>query len=473
MQVPNEQIEKYPIKLHSNSVSEIWYHSNPKFCLKKCCMHFYFISPLKFESLKNEILMRMYCKLWRQLLVDQLYPSLLAGFTHAVNILHNGFTLKISGFNETLPLVAATYAQSMKQYSSLITKDIFENVKIRLTLIYLNSISAPKIFIDDMALSILKLDHHSLIDMYTIIQNITLKDFQDFVKSFTERLYIQCLVQGNITSTVAIKTVQKFIKTINCSPLHPNTIQQLRGTQIPLGISYYKIKNIVKHDTISIISNYYQAGITTIELSTLIRLISYIMNNKLHEDLLLHKFIYTKINFSNVNGILGYFITICAQAYQGTTEYLDKKIDEFLRWFKNIMEELTEEELDVYKEMFLKSRSYDNANLEEEAERNWKEIITCTYIFNLHEQEILALKKINVNKLREWLADHTLNGSNFRKLSLHIVGVIPKNVKYVHLEYVNDDHQQYKSNKYHYITKVEDYKKKLFIFSIKHSNKSS
>jgi len=48
--------------------------------------------------------MDIYCRLWRQLLADQLYPSLLAGFTHAISIIKNGFTLKISGFNETLPV---------------------------------------------------------------------------------------------------------------------------------------------------------------------------------------------------------------------------------------------------------------------------------------------------------------------------------------------------------------------------------
>jgi len=110
--------------------------------------------------------------------------------------------------------------------------------------------------------------------MFTAIQDITLEDFQDFVKSFTESLYIQCLVQGNITPSAAINTVQQFIKTINCSSLHSNTIQQLRGSQIPLGISYYKIKNINKLDTTSMIKNYYQAGVTTIDLATLIRLIS-------------------------------------------------------------------------------------------------------------------------------------------------------------------------------------------------------
>ncbi|EGI69175.1 Nardilysin [Acromyrmex echinatior] len=124
-----------------------------------------------------------------------------------------------------------------------------------------------------MALSILKLNHHSQIDMYNTVQNITLKDFQDFVKSFTEHLYIQCLVQGNMTPSAAINTVQQFIKTINCSPLHPNTMQQFRTIQIPLGISYYKIKNINKLDDTSMTKNYYQAGVYTIEISTLVCLI--------------------------------------------------------------------------------------------------------------------------------------------------------------------------------------------------------
>ena len=53
LKTPNEKIEKYPVKLYNNSISELWYRPDFKFCLPKCCMHFYFISPLKFESLKK------------------------------------------------------------------------------------------------------------------------------------------------------------------------------------------------------------------------------------------------------------------------------------------------------------------------------------------------------------------------------------------------------------------------------------
>ncbi|XP_018306510.1 nardilysin [Mycetomoellerius zeteki] len=398
-----KEIPKYPIKLYSNPVSEIWYRPDPKFRLPRCYMYFHFISPLKLQSLKNGVLMDMYCRLFKQLLVEELYAAVKAGFKYDINVSNTGFILQISGYNETLP-------------------------------------------------------------------HITFKNFQDFVKSFTECLYIQCLVQGNITPIAAIKIIEQFIKTMNCSPLHPNTIQQLRGTQIPLGTSYYKIKNINKLDTTSMITNYYQAGVTTIELSTLIRLLVFIMDDKLHEGLPIERFIYNVIDFRDINGVLGYSITVCTQADKYATEYVDKKIDEFLRWFKYNLKKFTEEELNLYKEMFLKSRLRDDVTLEDEVNRNWKAIVKRTYIFDLYEQEILALEKINVNKLREWFADHTSNGSNFRKLSIHVVGTIPKKANYIGLEYINNDHQQNKQIKNHHITKVENYKKKLFMFPTKGSN---
>ncbi|EGI70965.1 Nardilysin, partial [Acromyrmex echinatior] len=380
MQISNEQIEKYPIKLYCNSVSEIWYHRNPKFRLPKCSMHFYFISHLNYQSLKNGVLIRMYYELLKQLLTEKLYPAELTGFKYEIQFLWNGFfTLEISGLTETLPLVADTFAQSMVNCTSFITKDIFENIKIQQIQRFYQDVSEPKILINDMTYSILKLDHHSQIDMYNTIQNITLKDFQDCAKFFTEHLYIKCLVQGNMTQSAAINTVQQFIKTINCGPLPPNMKQQFRIIQIPLGISYYKVKNINKLDEISVIKNYYQAGVNTNELSAIICLISDIMRDKLHEELA-DKFEHATVNVVNYYGILGYSITVCTQAHKYRTEYVDKMIDKFLRLFKNDLEKLTEEKLDVYKEKFRKSRSHDDIKFEER--ENWHQILDHTYIFD-------------------------------------------------------------------------------------------
>ena len=50
-------------------------------------------------------------------------------------------------------------------------------------------------------------------------------------------------------------------------------------------------------------------------------------------------------------------------------------------------------------------------------------------MFDRHEREALAMKNIKINDLREWFAKHTLNGSNCRKLSIHVVGTNEGNLK--------------------------------------------
>ena len=48
-------------------------------------------------------------------------------------------------------------------------------------------------------------------------------------------------------------------------------------------------------------------------------------------------------------------------------------------------------------------------------------------MFDRCEKEALAIENININKLREFFEMYTLDGSSFRKLSVHVVGT-PKAV---------------------------------------------
>ncbi|KMQ86607.1 nardilysin-like isoform x1 protein [Lasius niger] len=45
-----KDIPKYPVKIHSDTISEIWYRPDPKFGMRECYMNFHFISSLGHES---------------------------------------------------------------------------------------------------------------------------------------------------------------------------------------------------------------------------------------------------------------------------------------------------------------------------------------------------------------------------------------------------------------------------------------
>lgn len=128
-------------------------------------------------------------------------------------------------------------------------------------------------FCRDVRLHILKFVHYTHIDLYNVLCDTNFEKFRNFITSFNERLYIQCLVQGNMTQDAVIENVRQYIEIINCKPLLPSMMPQIRITQIPLGTQYCKVRNINKTDVNSVVTNHYQAGTKSVELSVLIDLL--------------------------------------------------------------------------------------------------------------------------------------------------------------------------------------------------------
>ncbi|KYN37807.1 Nardilysin [Trachymyrmex septentrionalis] len=474
------EVPKYPVKLYSNTLSEIWYRPDPKFRLPECYMNFHFISPLGLQSPANAALMEMYCNVLKLLLIEELYPAIAAGFNYNISVSEKGITIKMNGFNEKLPLLLMAIAKYMVEYPTLVTKDLFEIVKVQQLKTYYNTFIKPGKLVRDMRLWILKLSHYTHVDMHTALRGINFEEFQGFVKFFTNHLYIQCLVQGNMTQNAAIDTVHKCVEIINCGPLISSMIPQMRVTQIPVGTSYCKLKNINKIDANSVITNYYQAGVKSIELSVLIDLMIMIMEEPLFNRLRTQEQLGYDVScvLRDVNGILGYSITVHTQADKYTTEHVDQRIEEFLKSFNKILEEFSEEDLDDAKEALRKLKQCADIDLEEEVNRNWHEITHWQYMFDRLEREVLAIKDIKMNELREWSTKHTLNGSNFRKLSMHVVGTDPKEsavkeannaedckkAQYFVLEYITNEQNKEITN--HHIIDIEKYKKKLYIYPV-------
>lgn len=121
-------------------------------------------------------------------------------------------------------------------------------------------------------------------------------------------------------------------------------------------------------------------------------------------------------------GILGYSITVYTQADKYSTEHVDNRIEAFLTMFNNMLQGILEKDLDSIKEAVIKLKQCADIHLKEEVDRNWSEIITGDYMFDRIENELSMIEHITIDELREWMQSHTINGNNFRKLSVHVIG---------------------------------------------------
>jgi len=96
-----------------------------------------------------------------------------------------------------------------------------------------------------------------------------------------------------------------------------------------------------------------------------------------------------------------------------------------------MLEVFPQEELNIIKEKLIireLKQCTSNGFLKNEVDRNWNEITKREYMFNRFEKKTVAIKHVKIEEVREWFT-HTLNGNDFRKLSLHVVGTDPKEIE--------------------------------------------
>lgn len=115
--------------------------------------------------------------------------------------------------------------------------------------------------------------HWPAMDRHVAITGVEFHEFQNFVRYLMDHVYIQCLVQGNMTKEDVIKNVHECVKTLKCGPLLPNTLPQIRVAQIPVGSHYCKVRNFNGTDVNSVVMNYYQSGVASVRLSVIIELL--------------------------------------------------------------------------------------------------------------------------------------------------------------------------------------------------------
>jgi nardilysin len=180
------------------------------------------------------------------------------------------------------------------------------------------------------------------------------------------------------------------------------------------------------NDSNSIITNYYQCGPFTIKDSVIIEILMLIIKEPLFDTLRTKEQLGYDVSCSNRDtfGVLGFSITVNAQATKNSTEHVDRRIEEFVKQASQLLKDMSSETFETTKKDLIKMKRCTDVHLKEEFDRNWSEIADEDYMFDRLKQEIAEIEKLEFTDVQNWWEAHTLCGNkdNFRKLSIQIVG---------------------------------------------------
>jgi nardilysin len=434
----------YPEKVFSSELIEIWYRKDEQYKLPDAFYGLYLINPLIVKTAKMKAMVDFYVTLLELQLNEEVFPAKMALFSCGISNGDKGITLSLSGYNQKLHLLSELIAKYIVDFKSNLREEMFTAVKEKLIEYFYNRLRDPDCLADDVRLSLIVNNYHSLVDKYNIVCSITMDSMKKFSEEFISTLYVKALVQGNVTREHAINVVKNFVSTINCKPISSSSYPKVsllscslkilsvvicikfRVCQIPKGETFCVMESFNTRDSNSIIINYYQCGTYTIKGRVIIEIVMLIIEEPLFDTLRTKEQLGYSVSCSerDTTGILGFSITVNAQATKHSTEYVDGRIEEFIKQMSQLLANMSPEAFERTKQDLIKTKRCADTHLGEEFYRNWFEIYDEDYTFDRVTQDIKELEQLVIGDVQTWWETHTLHGNkeNFRKLSVQVVG---------------------------------------------------
>ena len=215
---------------------------------------------------------------------------------------------------------------------------------------------------------------------------------KDFSGQFLSLLYLQGLVQGNLTEQQA-RGVDLMMRTkLASSALPPHCVTDLRCVELPAGVNTVRCDSLANSsDSNTLVTNYYQAGPGTVRDQVLLDTLALMMEEPVFDTLRTQEQLGYSVSLTERNtfGVLGMSVTVNTQANKFTAEHVDERIEAFFKSY--ISEQLTEKNVNQAVQSLIKLRLAADITLDEEMNRNWQEILGREYVFDRRELQASIL----------------------------------------------------------------------------------
>ncbi|GLV32816.1 Nardilysin [Carabus blaptoides fortunei] len=482
LDLSNTVVPTYPEKIVDSKLIELWYKPDNKFKLPNAFMYYYFISPMVRESALNACMIDLFINLLGIQLTEEAYAATVAYLGYSITTSDYGLILKVSGYNQNLPLLLELIIKYMKQVPSASKEAMFSAVKDKQAKNYYNTFLKPSKLARAVRLSHLMNVYWPPLEKYHALKQVTFEMFKEFAQNFLKTFHIQGLIQGNISQEIALAANNNIVSILQCEPLSIDQLQQVRVVQLPVGKNHCKVMSFNEGDSNSIITNYYQYGPGTFKTLLTIEILLLMMEGPVFDILRTKEQLgyHVYCSLTDTYGILGYTITVNAQANKHSADHVDKRMEAFIKKMVHTFKRMSDKEINKVKQDLIKVKQLVDVHLKDEVSRNWTEIVQQEFIFDRLPKEIAMIEEINVSEIKKWLHTHSLDKKNVRILSIQIVGhkkdeetdtsntanqtVTDSGTecKDYQIQFINENN----FNNHKFITNTEEFKKDLHLFPV-------
>jgi len=415
---------KFPVQLHKDALGELYYKKDTTFLHPRVHIYYHLRSPLQLQSLENAILLDLMVNCLAQICKEDVYPADLAQLYYSMLATETGFSIKVSGLSDKIFRLLEVILHHLVTMEENVSQPLFEAVLAQTRKDYYNHSIKPSKLVRDVRLSVLQDVYWSGHEKHNKIRDITLQQLKQFSQQFRKKLFLQALIQGNMTAAEAKDIDTKVRKVLNHSGLDEAVDQRCR--QVEEGSYYLQVNTLNTGDSNTLVTNYYQAGPGCIRDNVILELAITVMEEPVFDTLRTKEQLGYSVYCSvrNTYGVMGFSIIVNTQASKYSSDHVDERIENFLQEF--LKDHLNEEKVGDAIKSVIKQKVRADVTLSEEVDRNWSEILSSEYLFNRYEKELSILNQISYKEVLDYFTPLLCGEKTCRKLSVQVIGAKEK-----------------------------------------------
>nr|ODN99932.1 hypothetical protein L204_02377 [Cryptococcus depauperatus CBS 7855] len=412
---------KRPMLLRETTLSRLWYKRDDQFWLPKTRVVVRLRSPLLNLTPRNKVLSSLMWRLFMDSIKEDLYDAVCAKFSYNLWTTDEWIRINVSGYTDKISKLLETVVNKFVKFH--VDLERFEDVVDVLRRGYKNgALKTPQSAARYWQMYALLQRSWTDEELLRELEHIVSEDVEAFKKEAIKRLHIETLVHGSATAREAMD-IQDMLE----STLHPFSLTStehgaLRTYMLPSSSEHiWQIPVPNVNEINNGVFYFVQLGdLRDVSIRCRTVLFSRICSDACFDTLRTKEQLGYIVSSNSVGfeGRIGYAVTVQSES---DPQYVETRIEAFLEGVTDLLESMSQEEFDGYRQSVIDQKKETPKNLKQETDMMWARISDQSYEFAKNDNDIVELGKISKDDCLAFFKTHIHPASPSRaKMSIHM-----------------------------------------------------
>lgn len=395
----------YPRCIVDEALMKFWYKLDSTFKVPRASTYFRINLKGGYDNARGCVLFDLFIHLLNDELNEIIYQASIANLDTSVSYVGDKLELKVSGFNEKLPILLSKVLAIARSFMP--TDDRFKVIKENMKRNFKNANMKPLGHATYLRLQVLFEKFYDIEEKLHYLNDLHLDDLKAFIPELRSQMYIEGLCHGNLSEAEAISISDIFKINFPVNPLPIELRQVEHVICLPPSANLVRdasVKN--KSEKNSVVELYFQIeedlGIESIKLRALNDLFGEIVREPFFDQLRTKEQLGYVVHCDARTTCHVFGFAFYVQSSEYDPVYLQGRIDNFMNGLEELLDGLDGDSFDNFKTSLMTKLLEKDPSLTYETHRYWNQITENRYIFDLSNKEAEELKNISKHDIVEW-----------------------------------------------------------------------